>query len=276
MEEQHNYSKIAALIDFFNEQDKKNASITELANHVALSPVELKNLFTQWAETDPKQVLQFTTSNYVVHLLKNKETTLFNTKEQVSNKQLETRLSIEAMTELEVANNGANLSIKYSFSVSQFGLLLLTSTTKGLCLLQFVENETDGLAVLKKHFEQAKLTAKVTEFHTAAKTMFTSDYKVVKELKLHLKGTEFQLKIWESLLQIPLGELTTYGAIATKINQPKAARAVGTAIGSNPIAYLIPCHRVVQASGQLGGYLWGTTRKKAMIAWEASQINKES
>ena len=276
MEEQHNYSKIAALIDFFNEQDKKNASIEELANHVALSPVELKNLFTQWAETDPKQVLQFTTSNYVVHLLKNKETTLFNTKEQVSNQQLETRLSIEAMTELEVANNGANLSIKYSFSVSQFGLLLLASTTKGLCLLQFVENETDGLAVLKKHFEQAKLTAKITEFHTAAKKMFNSDYKVVKELKLNLKGTEFQLKIWESLLQIPLGELTTYGAIATKINQPKAARAVGTAIGSNPIAYLIPCHRVVQASGQLGGYLWGTTRKKAMIAWEASQINKES
>jgi AraC family transcriptional regulator of adaptative response/methylated-DNA-[protein]-cysteine methyltransferase len=103
--------------------------------------------------------------------------------------------------------------------------------------------------------------------------IFTHDWSQLNKIKLHLKGTAFQLKVWETLLKIPMGQLTTYGGIAKSIQQPNASRAVGTAVGDNPVAFLIPCHRVIQSSGIIGQYHWGSIRKKAMIGWEAAQVS---
>ena len=121
---------------------------------------------------------------------------------------------------------------------------------------------------LKAQFPKAKFVQQQDELQKKAVSILQSDHQDLSEIKLHLKGTEFQLKVWESLLKIPMGELTTYGAIAKDIGNNKASRAVGTAIGSNPVAFLIPCHRVIQSSGHFGGYMWGTTRKTAIIGWE--------
>lgn len=140
--------------------------------------------------------------------------------------------------------------------------------------MAFAENEATATADLKAHFPNAAFQQKLDLIQQNALYIFTHDWDKLNQIKLHLKGTDFQLKVWETLLKIPMGNLSTYGQIAGEIQNPKASRAVGTAIGSNPVAFLIPCHRVIQSSGQFGGYMWGTTRKTAIIGWEASQIGR--
>ena len=137
--------------------------------------------------------------------------------------------------------------------------------------MAFEENEPQALTTLKQRFPYAIYHHGTDEFQQGALLIFQKDWQQLDSVKLHLHGTAFQLKVWDSLLKIPKGRLASYGEIATAIGNPKASRAVGTAIGSNPVAFLIPCHRVIQASGNLGGYMWGTTRKSAIIGWEASQ-----
>ena len=133
------------------------------------------------------------------------------------------------------------------------------------------ENEEKALADLQQHFPNSNFKQMVDLIQQNALYIFTHDWSKLSQIKLHLKGTEFQLKVWETLLKIPMGKLSTYGSIAEKIQSPNASRAVGTAIGSNPVAFLIPCHRVIQSSGAFGGYMWGATRKTAIIGWEAAQ-----
>lgn len=136
----------------------------------------------------------------------------------------------------------------------------------------FYEEENRALSNLKSHFPGASFLEKTDGMQLSALDIFRYEPSEINQLKLHLKGSEFQLKVWETLLKIPSGKLATYGMIANKIDKPKASRAVGTAIGSNPVAFLIPCHRVIQSTGAFGGYMWGTTRKTAMIGWEAAKI----
>lgn len=141
--------------------------------------------------------------------------------------------------------------------------------------MAFAEEEAIGLQELKIKFPNASLTRKLDLVQQNALFIFQNDWSKLAEIKLHLKGTDFQLKVWETLLKIPMGQLSTYGAIAKQIEKPKASRAVGTAIGSNPVAFLIPCHRVIQSSGTFGGYMWGNTRKTAIIGWEGSQCDEK-
>ena len=136
--------------------------------------------------------------------------------------------------------------------------------------MAFNEHEKQGLINLKTKFPNAIFHQKLDLIQQNALFIFQHDWSKLNEIKLHLKGTDFQLKVWETLLKIPMGHLATYGGIAQKIKNPNASRAVGTAIGSNPVAFLIPCHRVIQASGKFGGYMWGNTRKAAIIGWEAA------
>jgi len=180
------------------------------------------------------------------------------------------------MTPGEYKNGGENLSINYSYSLSPFGKLIIASTNIGLCHIAFENDEDKALKKLQTKYPNANYLQFMDKFQINALNFFDSDWSKLDQIKLHLKGTEFQLKVWETLLSLPLGNLTTYGSIAHKINKPKASRAVGTAIGSNPIAFLIPCHRVIQQTGNLGGYMWGETRKSAIIAWEASQLKQSA
>lgn len=181
-------------------------------------------------------------------------------------------IEIEAMTSDEYGNKGEKLIIHYSFANSLFGELLVASTNKGLCYTTFFDDKKEVFTALEQRFPKANFIQKMDEFQQNALLIFTSDWSKMDKIKLHVRGTDFQLKVWKALLEIPTGSLTTYGNIANTIQQPKAARAVGTAIGSNPIAFIIPCHRVIQSSGVIGGYRWGTSRKKALITWESTQV----
>lgn len=180
------------------------------------------------------------------------------------------------MTPGEYKNGGENLTINYSFAESPFGNIIVASTSKGICHIAFADDHESALEALRQSFPNARLHQLVDLIQQNALYFFSQDWNKLSQIQLHLKGTEFQLKVWEALLKIPSGDLTTYGKIATEIQNEKASRAVGTAIGANPVAYLIPCHRVIQSSGIFGGYMWGPTRKAAIIGWEASQLQPHS
>jgi AraC family transcriptional regulator of adaptative response/methylated-DNA-[protein]-cysteine methyltransferase len=153
--------------------------------------------------------------------------------------------------------------------------VVVASTQKGVCYMAFEDDEEKALDDLKAKYSNAAFQRKLDLLQQNALFIFHNDWSKLPEIKLHLKGTDFQLKVWETLLKIPMGKLSTYGSIASQIGKPSAARAVGTAIGSNPVAFLIPCHRVIQSTGMFGGYMWGNTRKTAIIGWEGAKTNSE-
>ena len=181
-------------------------------------------------------------------------------------------IKIEGMTPGEFKNGGVNLFINYSYAETPFGNILVASTPKGICYMAFADDEQQALIDLQHHFPKAHFKQMLDIIQQNALYIFTHDWSKLHQIKLHLRGTDFQLKVWETLLKIPLGQLSTYGTIAEKIKNPNASRAVGTAIGSNPVAFLIPCHRVIQATGIFGGYMWGPVRKTAIIGWEAAKV----
>jgi AraC family transcriptional regulator of adaptative response/methylated-DNA-[protein]-cysteine methyltransferase len=185
-------------------------------------------------------------------------------------------INIEGMTPGEYKNGGENLFINYSYAESPFGDIIVASTSKGICYMAFADDEKQAFNDLHRHFPNAHFKQMVDLIQQNALYIFTHDWKKLNQVKLHLKGTEFQLKVWETLLKIPMGQLSTYGNIADKIQKPAASRAVGTAIGSNPVAFLIPCHRVIQSTGTIGGYMWGANRKTAIIGWEAAKADPEN
>lgn len=244
-----------------------------------MSPFHFQRLFTEWAGVSPKKFLQYISLQHAKSLLQEKEMSLFDTAYQTglsgSGRLHDLFISIEGMSPGEYKNKGENLNINYSFAGSHFGKIIVASTAKGVCHIAFTENEEEGLKVLKQRFPYAFYSETVDRNQQNALLLFTEDWTKPSKVKLHLKGTHFQLKVWELLLKIPTGKLSTYGAIAKQLDKPSASRAVGTAIGDNPVAFLIPCHRVIQASGGLGGYMWGETRKSAMIGWEAAFVETE-
>jgi AraC family transcriptional regulator of adaptative response/methylated-DNA-[protein]-cysteine methyltransferase len=275
------YSRIAAAIDYIRLNFKDQPNLDEVASRIHLSPSHFQRLFTEWAGTSPKKFLQYISVQHAKKmLLETPHLTLFDA-------ALETGLSgtsrlhdlfinIEGMTPGEYKNGGSSLSINYSFTSSPFGSLLIASTSKGVCHIAFQENELTALQELQTKFPHAAFSCRTDAFQLQATSIFDSNQKSLRDIKLHLKGTNFQIKVWESLLRIPFGKMTTYGAVAAEIGSPSASRAVGTAIGSNPIAFLIPCHRVIQATGALGGYMWGSTRKAAIIGWEAALSDQQN
>ena len=181
-------------------------------------------------------------------------------------------VNIEGMTPGEYKNGGQALRINYSFAETPFGWVMVASTDKGICHLAFVdEGEEEALGSLKQLFPNAAYTQCLDRKQEDALSVFNRDWSKPDEIKLHLKGTSFQLKVWETLLKIPAGGLTTYADLAMKSGHEGACRAVGTAIGRNPVAFLIPCHRVIKSTGDIGNYHWGEVRKNVIIGWEAAK-----
>lgn len=274
------YKRIAEAIDFINNNFKSQPNLDEVAAQVHLSPAHFQRLFTEWAGTSPKKFLQYISIEHAKELLKEQQATLsdtaFETGFSSTSRLHDLFVSIEGMTPADYKNGGRNLQINYSFAESPFGSLIVASTSKGVCYMAFEEDEDVALTELKTKFPNAVFTRRLDLMQQNALFIFQDDWSKLGEIKLHLKGTDFQLKVWESLLKIPMGRLSTYGTIAGEIGSPAASRAVGTAIGSNPVAFLIPCHRVIQASGSFGGYMWGTTRKTAIIGWEGAKSELKS
>lgn len=274
---QLNYTRIAAAIEYINQNFKDQPNLDEVAEKVNLSPFHFQRLFTDWAGVSPKSFLQFISVAHARELLKSKQSTLFETAIETgfsgTSRLHDLFIKIEGMTPGEFKNGGENLAINYSYAKSPFGNILVASTGKGICYMAFTADEEQALNDLKSNFPRAYFKQMFDIIQQQALYIFTRDWQQLNQIKLHLKGTAFQLKVWEALLKIPLGQLSTYGNIAASIANPKASRAVGTAIGNNPVAFLIPCHRVIQSSGLLGGYMWGPIRKTAIIGWECSKVH---
>lgn len=273
-----NYKRIAEAIDYIKVNFKQQPNLDEVAEKVHLSPFHFQRLFTEWAGTSPKKFLQYISVQHAKKLLNGKhEATLFDTAYETglsgASRLHDLFINIEGMTPFEYKNGGKDLSINYSFAESPFGNLIVASTSKGICHMAFEDNEEKTIRDLELRFPNASFQFKLDRIQQNALSIFQNDWSELSEIKLHLKGTDFQLKVWETLLKIPMGGLSTYGTIARQIGKPTASRAVGTAIGSNPVAFLIPCHRVIQSTGIFGGYMWGNTRKTAMIGWEGVKAN---
>ncbi|WP_316803824.1 bifunctional helix-turn-helix domain-containing protein/methylated-DNA--[protein]-cysteine S-methyltransferase [Pedobacter nototheniae] len=272
---QINYNRIASAIDYIKANFKSQPSLDEVAEKVHLSPFHFQRLFSEWAGTSPKKFLQYISVEHAKQLLTHTQSTLFETAYQTglsgTSRLHDLFVNIEGMTPAEYKQGGKNLQINYSYAESPFGNIIVASTSKGVCYMAFNESEKQGFEDLKLKFPEALFNRKLDLLQQNALFIFQNDWSKLPEIKLHLKGTDFQLKVWETLLKIPMGQLSTYGSIAKKLENPNASRAVGTAIGSNPIAFLIPCHRVIQSSGNFGGYMWGNTRKTAIIGWENAQ-----
>ncbi|GAA0414846.1 methylated-DNA--[protein]-cysteine S-methyltransferase [Cocleimonas flava] len=278
------YERIEAAILFIKENFQQQPSLDEIAAHVHLSPFHFQRLFTDWAGISPKQFLQYTSINYAKQILKESQSTLLEVSEKTglsgTGRLHDLFIKIEGMTPGEYKKGGESLTIYYQYVQSIFGLVLVASTEKGICYMGFVaEEKRKTFEELLQRFPQATFKEAEKELHSHIVNFGKFDsYNSGSDsfndgmINLHIKGSEFQLNVWEALLKIPLGQLNTYGNIADIIKRPKASRAVGTAIGGNPVAFLIPCHRVIRASGVSGGYMWGQERKSAMLGWEAAQI----
>lgn len=281
-QQQRNYQRVAAAIHYLQQHVGEQPSLDRVAEAVHLSPFHFQRLFSDWAGVSPQQYLHYLSVEYAKGLLV-KQHSVFETASQ-SGLSGTTRLhdfliTIEAMTPDELKRGGPDLTIDFAFVDTGFGQVLVASTGKGLCYLVFVDGvEEDAQAVdkLRQRYPTARLEPRQTALQQQAVAAIGSLSQASQQpLKLHLSGTPFQLKVWQALLKIPLGQLVSYGSIADAINRASAARAVGTAIGANPVALLIPCHRVIQQSGIRGGYRWGGERKAALIGWEAACVNDD-
>ena len=272
-----NYQRIADAINYIKVNFKEQPNLDAVAEKVHLSPFHFQRLFTDWAGISPKKFIQYLSLDYAKGILKNNQATLFNTAFETglsgTGRLHDLFINIEGMTPAEYKNGGKSLQINYSFAESPFGNIIVASTPKGICYMAFADDRQDAFNQLLARFPNAAYTQMVDSFQQEALFIFKKDWGQLSNIKLHLKGTGFQLKVWEALLNIPVGGLSTYSSVAQSIRHPTASRAVGSAVGDNPVAFLIPCHRVIKSTGETGEYHWGATRKSAIIGWEAAKVN---
>lgn len=272
------YKKIEEAIAYIQRSFRQQPSLEMIAEEVHLSPFHFQRLFSEWAGISPKKFLQYLSIEHAKQMLNQPQTTLseaaYETGLSGTGRLYDLFVNIEGMTPGEYKNGGENLTINYSYAQTPFGNIMVASTPKGVCYMAFDDEANNAFDALQLAFPKATYRSILDQHQQNALLIFKEDWQQLPQIKLHLKGTDFQLKVWEALLKIPKGKLTTYGHIAQQIKKPSAARAVGSAIGDNPVAFLIPCHRVIQSNGILGQYHWGSPRKAAIIGWEAAKIGR--
>jgi AraC family transcriptional regulator of adaptative response/methylated-DNA-[protein]-cysteine methyltransferase len=267
------YLRIEQAILYLETHYTKQPPLEEVAANIGLSDYHFQRLFTRWAGVSPKRFLQFLTKEGAKALLDRSEN-LLETTHQVGLSSLgrlhDLFITAEAVTPGEYKTRGAGVTIRYGIHPTPFGKALIATTERGICHLSFVQtSEGDAIDQLVSHWKQATMIEDYRSTVSLIEPIFDLRYRHRgKPLNVHLHGTNFQLKVWEALLQIPPGEVTTYAGIASRVGNPGATRAVGTAVGHNPIAVLIPCHRVIRKVGDFGNYRYGALRKKALLARE--------
>ncbi len=266
------YAKIAAAIHFIRNRALEQPVLDEVAEHLRLSPFHCQRLFQRWAGVSPKRYLQYLTSSYAKSCLA--QTSLLEASWEVglsgSGRLHDLFVAVDAVTPGEYKSGGAGLTINWGVHPSPFGDCLIGLTERGICALHFVEDdETRAFERLRKDWPSAEFHREEAMTSLRVRKIFAIlNGEQQQPLPLLLKGTNLQLQVWKALLRIPTGRITSYGQLASAIGKPKASRAVGSAIGANPIAWLIPCHRVLRSDGQLGGYRWGEERKLAILGQE--------
>ena len=271
------YHRIEKAIHYIRHHQQDQPSLEEIASYVGVSAYHFQKIFTKWAGVSPKKFMQYLTLSHAKALLKTSKMPLLDVAYEAglsgTGRLHDLFINIEAMTPGDYKNGGAGLEIFYEFYVTIFGDVIIASTQKGICHLFFINDKEEAFQDLCARFPNASYICQSQAVHHNALHILSHDKKNFLEIPLHLRATPFQLKVWEALLTVPEGRLTTYGDMAKTIENPKAARAVGTAIGSNPVAVLIPCHRVIQSTGHLGGYMWGSDKKSALIGWESASCD---
>ncbi len=268
----YHYQVIARAIDYIGDTRTAQPGLEQVAEAVGMSPAHFQRVFSQWVGVSPKRYQQYLTLGHAKDLLQNRHT--------VFDAALETGLSSpsrlhdlfltwEAMSPGDYAAKGAGLTISYGWRASPFGPMLVMATDRGICGLAFAADtgETAALEDMRARWPEAHIVADDRTIEEFAGDLLSGE----SPTHLHLIGAPFQIKVWEALLAVPAGHVTTYGDIAAHIGNPKAVRAVGTAVGRNPISWLIPCHRALRKSGALGGYHWGLPVKRALLAWESAR-----
>ncbi len=265
------YTLIDQAIRYIEAHARQQPELKEIASAVGLSEYHFQRIFTRWAGISPKRFMQFLTKEHAKELL-DKSENLLDATHQVGLSSLgrlhDLFVNTEAVTPGEYKTRGAGLTIRYGIHPTPFGKCLIATTERGICHLGFVEGgEGTSIDYLADHWKQAVMIEDYRATAPLVTRIFSSGMPDTP-LKLHLRGTNFQIKVWEALLNVPAGAVTTYERIAAGIGNPKAVRAVGSAVGDNPIAYLIPCHRVIRKSGEFGNYMYGSARKKAILVKE--------
>src|ERR1700729_1222558 len=257
---------------------REQPEIEAIAEAAGVTPTELHHLFRRWAGLTPKAFLQALTLDGARRLLRDSASVLDATYEvglSGPGRLHDLFVTHEAMSPGEWKTGGEGLTIRYGFHASPFGHALVMATERGLAGLAFADagEEQAALTDMKRRWPRAAYVEDSARTAVVAKRIFDqSQWQESQPLRVVLIGTDWEVRVWEALLQIPMGRLTTYSDIASKIHKPAAARAVGAAVGKNPVSFVVPCHRVVGKSGDLTGYHWGITRKRAMLGWEAGQV----
>jgi len=275
METNINYQRIEQAIKFLEDNFQRQPELDEVAEKVHLSPFHFQRIFTDWAGISPKRFLQFLT----VDFLKSRLQETRNIVEAAESAGLSSQsrvydlfTTLEAVTPQEYKLHGTGIRIDYGIHETPFGTALIGVTSRGICWLSFVsigDEPRTEMERMKEHWHQSIFHQDQVLTGQFIETIFNAEKeRPAQKLHVLVKGTNFQVKVWEALLRLPIGSVTTYQNIAETINNPKAMQAVGSAVGSNHVAYLIPCHRVIRKDGILGEYRWSAARKKSMIGWE--------
>ena len=273
MPEPYHYAVIARALQIIDAEGPA-LTLDVLAARMNMSPAHFQRLFSAWVGVSPKKYQQYLTLDHARDLLKQRFTTLdtaLQTGLSGSSRLHDLFLTWEAMSPGDYAKGGAGLTIYWGWFDTPFGPAVVMGTSKGICGMGF-SAEIGGAAAMQDLTSRWP-HAQFTENPTTLRPWVTAAFTARSDAPLHLIGAPFQIKVWEALLRIPTGHVTTYGEIARAIGHPTAVRAVGTAVGRNPVSLLIPCHRALRKSGGLGGYHWGLPVKRAILAWEAARTD---
>jgi AraC family transcriptional regulator, regulatory protein of adaptative response / methylated-DNA-[protein]-cysteine methyltransferase len=273
----NDYERIANVIRYLDQHHLEQPALTDLARGAGLSPFHFHRLFSTWAGVTPKDFLQCLTIENVKGLLRNGENVLdtaLNVGLSGPGRLHDLCVTLEAASPGELKSGGVGSRINFGFADTFFGEALIAETSRGICHLSFIDGQGRNGArdLLFRQWPEAKLHHNDRRAEELSANVFTRPPrdKPRPRLRAFVRGTPFQVQVWRALLRVPTGSLITYGRLSAAVHQPKAARAVGSAVGANPIAFIIPCHRVIRETGVLGNYRWDPIRKRAIIGWEIS------
>ena len=275
------YQRIEQAIDYMLQHFQDQPNLKDVAASVAMSEYHFQRVFSRWAGISPKRFLQYLTVEYAKELLERSRSVLevtYDSGLSSPGRLHDLFVNCEAMTPGNYKSRGLGLNIEFGFQPSPFGECLLLRTEKGICGLAFVQNDDRQatLAVFRRRWQAASFREDQQAIAPLVAQIFNPSLRDAKApLYLHVRGTNFQIQVWQALLKIPMGAVVAYHDIARALGVSKASRAVGTAVGQNPVSFLIPCHRVLRKNARISGYAWGPNRKRIMLGWEAVQVHRQ-